>query len=57
MRDRYTQADSDVQEAARAFSTLGGLQVRRKLERPFGSVRWKQDTPDPKAEGITYFGP
>lgn len=57
MRDRYTQADSDVQEAARAFSTLDGLRVRRKLERPFGSVRWKQDTPDLKAEGITYIGP
>ena len=57
MRDRYTQADSDVQETARAFSTLGGLHVRRRLERPYGSVRWKQDTPDPKAEGIAYIGP
>ena len=57
MRDRYTQADSDVQETARSFSKLGALRVRRKLERPFGSVRWKQDTPDPQSEGVTYLGP
>lgn len=57
MRDRYTQTDRDVQEAARAFSKSGGLRVRRMLERPFGSVRWKQDTPDPRADGIAYLAP
>ncbi|MDT0509920.1 MFS transporter [Novosphingobium sp. MMS21-SN21R] len=57
MRDRYTQSDRDVQEAARAFSASGGLRVRRMLERPFGSVRWKQDTPDLRSEGMTYLGP
>lgn len=57
MRDRYTQTDRDVQEAARAFSKSGGLRVRRMLERPFGSVRWKQDTPDLRTDGMTYLGP
>ncbi len=57
MRDRYTQADSDIQEVARGFSKRGALRVRRKLERPYGSVRWKQDTPDSKSEGVTYLGP
>ncbi len=26
--------------------------VRRMLERPFGSVRWKEDTPDRAAEEV-----
>ncbi|MBP6581749.1 MAG: MFS transporter, partial [Sphingorhabdus sp.] len=57
MRDRYTQADSDIQEVARRFSKRGALSVRRKLERPYGSVRWKQDTPDSRSEDIGYIGP
>jgi len=57
MRDRYTIADSEVQELATAFCRQGGLSIRRKLERPYGSVRWKQDTPDQNAEGITYVTP
>ncbi len=47
MRDRYTQADFDAQEAADAFNRTGhGHRVRRRLERPYGSVRWKAETPD-----------
>lgn len=47
MRDRYTQTDFEAQEAADAFNRTGhGHRVRRRLERPYGSVRWKADTPD-----------
>ncbi|HMO69242.1 MAG TPA: MFS transporter, partial [Novosphingobium sp.] len=46
MRDRYTQTDFEVQEAADAFNRSGtGRRVRRRLERPYGSVRWKSDSP------------
>ena len=58
MRDRFSQADRALHEAARAYCRrAGGLQVRRKLERPFGSVRWKADTPDPRHDTIGYLGP
>ena len=57
IRDRYTKADSELQAAAQIFCRQGGLRIRRKLERPYGSVRWKQDTPDSNAEGIAYVGP
>ncbi|MBV1918123.1 MAG: MFS transporter, partial [Sphingomonadaceae bacterium] len=58
MRDRYTQVDSDVQDEARTFDrSPDGLQVRRRLERPYGSVRWKADSPDPRQETINYIGP
>jgi len=56
MRDRFTQADREIQNLALAFSSKDGVRIRRKLERPFGSVRWKQDTPDHQAEGISYVG-
>ncbi|MFM5931772.1 MAG: MFS transporter [Novosphingobium sp.] len=58
MRDRYTQADSEVQTAADAFNRTGhGTRVRRWLERPYGSVRWRADSPDPKVGTINYMGP
>ena len=58
MRDRYTQADFDVQAAADSFNRdLSGRRVRRRLERPFGSVRWKADSLDPYQETIGYIGP
>jgi MFS family permease len=46
-RARSTQADRLILDAARAFH-LGSepVQIRRMLERPFGSVRWRDDTPD-----------
>jgi MFS family permease len=58
MRDRFTQADIDLHEAARSFHNAEGvLQIRRKLERPFGSVRWKADSPDNQQPTIDYIGP
>jgi MFS family permease len=46
-RNRSTQADRLIEEAARAFH-MGPepVVIRRMLERPFGSVRWREDTPD-----------
>lgn len=47
LRSRFTHSDRELQEAAHAFAREGvTLAVRRKLERPFGSVRWRADTPD-----------
>ena len=58
MRDRYTQTDFDVQEQADSFNRTGhGHRVRRRLERPYGSVRWKADSPDPRIDTVGYFGP
>lgn len=58
MRDRYTQSDLDLQNSADAFNTHGeGRRVRRRLERPFGSVRWKADSPDPQMGTVGYIGP
>ncbi len=58
MRDRFTQTDMDLHATARAFSsTAGELRIRRKLERPFGSVRWQKDSPDPRQDVIGYLGP
>ncbi|MFC3172755.1 MFS transporter [Novosphingobium bradum] len=51
-RERFTEADRELQDLTQSFSTLSGdspARIRRKLERPFGSVRWKADTPDPEA--------
>jgi hypothetical protein len=58
MRDRYTQTDLDLQHEADAFNQHGGgRRVRRRLERPFGSVRWKADSPDPQMGTVGYIGP
>ncbi|HMP57392.1 MAG TPA: MFS transporter, partial [Novosphingobium sp.] len=58
MRDRYTQTDFEVQEAADAFNRSGtGRRVRRRLERPYGSVRWKSDSPDLYKGTVDYFAP
>jgi MFS family permease len=58
MRDRYTQVDFDVQAEARSFDmSPDGITVRRRLERPYGSVRWKADSPDPWQDTIQYIGP
>ncbi|MCI4592031.1 MFS transporter [Sphingobium sp. BYY-5] len=58
MRERFTQADKAVQSRAGSFNrSPGGLRVRRRLERPFGSVRWRSDSPDPRQEGLGYIGP
>ncbi|MEJ0023742.1 MAG: MFS transporter [Alphaproteobacteria bacterium] len=58
MRDRYTHADRALQAEADAFDR-GAVprHVRRKLERPFGSVRWQEDSPDPKVNTVGVVGP
>ncbi|MDE2301322.1 MAG: MFS transporter [Sphingomonadales bacterium] len=58
MRDRYTQGDLDIQALANGFDRVGpGRKVRRWLERPYGSVRWKAETPDPKTAPVGFLGP
>lgn len=58
MRDRYTQTEFEVQERADSFNRTGeGRRVRRSLERPYGSVRWKAETPDPFRGTVPMFGP
>jgi hypothetical protein len=59
MRGRFTQADLDAQSELEAFNPARGraMRVRRRLERPFGSVRWRADSPDPRQETVGYLGP
>jgi len=58
MRGRYTQGDYDIQAQADGFNrTNHGRRVRRRLERPFGSVRWKADSYDPQQETMGYITP
>jgi len=57
-RTRFTHSDRDLQAQASAFNTReSGLQVRRRLERPFGSVRWRADVPDPQRDTISVYAP
>jgi MFS family permease len=46
-RSRSTQSERALYQGAIAFH-IGPdpVRIRRMLERPFGSVRWKEDTPD-----------
>ena len=49
-RTRATRGDREVQESAFAFHISDSPPVvRRRLERPLGSVRWRENTPDPEA--------
>src|SRR5438445_126861 len=52
-RNRSTQSERALHQRAMDFH-LGPdpVRVRRMLERPFGSVRWKEDTPDRAAEEV-----
>ncbi|MFL6792822.1 MAG: MFS transporter [Bradyrhizobium sp.] len=52
-RNRSTQSERELHQRAMAFH-LGPepVRVRRMLERPFGSVRWKEDTPDRAANEV-----
>lgn len=52
-RNRTTLAERALHGRAFAFH-LGPdpIKVRRMLERPFGSVRWKEDTPDVAAREV-----
>jgi hypothetical protein len=48
----------EAQALADSFLILGtSKDVRRRLERPFGSVRWQADTPDTYQPTIGYLGP
>lgn len=50
-RTRFTEADLAAQASADAYNSMtGGGRVRRRLERPLGSVRWRADTPDPRSD-------
>jgi MFS family permease len=47
LRDRATEAERRLELDAHAFRQVNSpLVVRRRLERPLGSVRWRDDTPD-----------
>ena len=52
-RNRATQSERALHQRAIDFH-LGPepVRVRRMLERPFGSVRWKEDTPDVHANAV-----
>ena len=52
-RNRSTQSERALHQRAIGFH-LGPdpVRVRRMLERPFGSVRWKEDTPDRAANEV-----
>ncbi len=52
-RNRPTQSERALHQRAIDFH-LGPepVRVRRMLERPFGSVRWKEDTPDRAANEV-----
>lgn len=52
-RSRPTQAERELQAEVLAFQDPGTpMKVRRWLERPFGSVRWKDESPDREASGV-----
>jgi len=58
LRDRFTQADIEIQKEADRFNRLHHAgRVRRRLERPFGSVRWKADSLDPRQETVNWMTP
>jgi MFS family permease len=52
-RNRATQSERELHQKAIAFH-LGPepIRVRRMLERPFGSVRWKEESPDRAASEV-----
>jgi len=52
-RNRSTQSERALHQQAIAFH-IGPdpVRIRRMLERPFGSVRWKEDTPDRAANEV-----
>ena len=52
-RNRATQSERALHQRAIGFH-LGpdAVRIRRMLERPFGSVRWKEDTPDRAASEV-----
>lgn len=58
MLNRYSEGDMERQLIADAYHRSDDApRIMRSLERPFGSVRWKADSFDPKEEMIGYLGP
>lgn len=58
MRDRYTQSELDLLAMADTYHRGEGRPpVRRRLERPFGSVRWKAESPDVDGDSVGYIAP
>jgi hypothetical protein len=58
LRSRFTHSDRVLQDEADNFHRPGGaVRLRRRLERPFGSVRWAADTPDVPTEPVITFTP
>jgi hypothetical protein len=59
LRARFTHSDRELQHRADAFHSADnhGPRVRRRLERPFGSVRWRAETPDPRGDPINVYTP
>jgi MFS family permease len=58
LRSRFTHADRALQEAADAFNgARTARRVRRRLERPFGSVRWRAETPDSQGDTLNIYPP
>ena len=52
-RNRSTQSERALHQRAMGFHLgPGPVRVRRMLERPFGSVRWKEDIPDGAANEV-----
>jgi MFS family permease len=52
-RNRATQSERALHQRAIDFHLgVEPIRVRRMLERPFGSVRWKEDTPDLAANEV-----
>ena len=44
----YTPAELDIHTQAENFHQADGPpRIKRMLERPFGSVRWRDDAPEP----------
>lgn len=57
-RSRFTHSDRRLQASADAFNRGDrSTRVRRYLERPFGSVRWRAASPDPHGESINMYTP
>jgi len=53
LRDRFTHGDRAVQDRVEALNSLqDNKRVRRRLERPYGSVRWRAETPDSRYDEL-----
>jgi MFS family permease len=57
-RERYTEADHKAQAVVDQYlSDTSPKTVRRRLVRPFGSVRWHADSPDNKRDDLWVISP